>query len=349
MSLSWQRKDSHGLFLVFMSTSPKSPNPLPAGEGRIAVIVLCYNERKWLHKCLSSVLATNDDDFVVYVVDNASSDGSADFVQEAFPTVRIVSNSANLGFAGGNNKGIRAAVADGCEFLVLLNPDTWVEPDWLKEMRAVFGAAPAVSVVTAMIKNYENDRFDQNFIQILQSTPKFVQDAFDGRIAPWYETQTGSGAALMTRRSFYESVGVIDPEFFIYFEEIDLLRRGRYHGHKAAFSTRGIIHHYNRLETPNSGRPVRIRFERGYMIYTLKDQFSPLPKCGIKFLLEVVSRPIGAAFRGEWGRLLKLLRVGVELVVKSPWIIRRRHLEMHAPARLPEMAWLRATPQRHDA
>jgi hypothetical protein len=317
-------------------------------SARVAVIVLCFNERKWLEKCLTSVLATNDDNFAVYLVDNASSDGSAEFVRGAFPQVKIVSNSANLGFAGGNNEGVRAAVADGCEFLVLLNPDTWVESDWLKEMRAVFATDPAISVVTAMIKNYENDRFDQNFIQILQSTPKFVQDAWDGTIKPWYETWTGSGAALMTRRSFYESVGVIDPVFFIYFEEIDLLRRGRYHGHKMAFSTRGVIHHYNRLETPNSGRPVRIRFERGYMIYTLKDQFSPLPKCIIKFLLEIVSRPIGAIFRGEWGRLLKLLRVGVELVVKSPWIIRRRHLEMHDPARLPEMAWLRAHSNRND-
>ena len=237
-------------------------------------------------------------------------------------------------------------MADGCEFLVLLNPDTWVEPDWLLEMRVVLAAAPTISVVTAMIKNYEDDRFDQNFIQILQVTPRFIQDAWDGTIAPWYETWTGSGAALMARRSFYEAVGVIDPVFFIYFEEIDLLRRGRYHGHKAAFSTRTVIHHYNRLETPGSGRPVRIRFERGFMIYTLKDQFSPLPKCIIKFLLEVVSRPIGAVFRGEWGRCLKLLRVGVELVLKSPWIIWRRHLEMHAPSRLPEMDWLRGHAHR---
>lgn len=320
-----------------------------SGAGTVAVVVLCYNERKWLEKCLASVLATRDADFRVYLVDNASSDGSAAFVRESFPQVSIVTNSANLGYAGGNNSGIRAAVADGAEFVVLLNPDTWVEPDWLAEMRTVFAADPAIGVVTAMIKNYEDERFDQNFMQILQATPKFVQDAWDGAIAPWYETWTGSGAALMARRSFYESVGIIDPEFFIYFEEIDLLRRGRYHGHKITFSTRGVIHHYNRLETPNSGRPVRIRFERGFMIYTLKDQFSPLPKCVIKFLMEVVSRPIGAAFRGEWGRMVKLLRVGVELVAKSPWIVRRRYLEMRAPERLPEMAWLRTGARRHHA
>lgn len=327
--------------------SEPETEPRTSAAGEVAVVVLCYNERRWLEKCLTSVLATRDPAFRVYLVDNASSDGSAELVRERFPTVTIVTNSANLGFAGGNNEGIRAAVGDGAEFIVLLNPDTWVEPDWLTELRAVFAADPRIGVVTAMIKNYEDDQFDQNFMQILQATPAFVQDAWNGTIRPWYETHTGSGAALMARRSFYEDVGVIDPEFFIYFEEIDLLRRGRYHGQRIAFSTRGVIHHYNRLETADSGRPVKIRFERGYMIYVLKDQFSPTLKCVIKFLLEVVSRPIGAAFRGEWGRFGKLVRVGAELLVKSPWILRRRRLEMRNTAALPEMEWLRANaPQR---
>lgn len=323
-----------------MTDSSRGPSTSGAA-GHIAVIVLCYNERKWLEKCLTSVIATEDGDFSVYLVDNGSVDGSAEFVEHAFPTVRIVRNGSNLGFAGGNNEGIKAAVAAHADFLVLLNPDTWVEPSWLKEMREIFTADPAISVATAMILNYENDDFDQNFLQILQATPGFIQDAWNKTVKPWYLTETGSGAALMARRSFYESVGVIDPEFFIYFEEIDLLRRGRFHGHKIAVSTRGIIHHYNRLETANSGRPVKIRFERGHEIFTLKDQFNPALKCVIKFLMEVVSRPIGAAFKGQWSRCLQLIRVGGELVVKSPWILWRRYREIHDPRRLPEMKWLR--------
>jgi len=310
--------------------------------GQIAVVVLCFNERAWLEKCLTSVLATKDANFCVYLVDNASSDGSVKFVREAFPAVRVVMNARNLGFAGGNNEGIRVALREGAEFVVLLNSDTWVEPNWLSEFRALFAAEPTVSVATAMILNYDNQSFDRNFLQILQATPGFIQDAWNRNVRPWYETETGSGAALMARRSFYESIGVIDPEFFIYFEEIDLLRRGRLHGHKAAVSTRAIIHHFNRLETPNSGRPTQFRFERGYMIYTLKDQFSPLPKCVIKFLMEVVSRPTGAAFRGQWARMFKLLGVDGELIWKMPRILHRRHLEMNAVGRLPEMTWLRS-------
>ncbi len=319
-------------------SAAESMDPLKA---KVAVVVLCFNERKWLEKCLSSVLATQDENFQVFLVDNASSDESVAFVEQSFPSVTIVRNAANLGFAGGNNEGIRAAIAAGAEFVFLLNPDTWVERSWLREMRAHFAEEPALDVVTAMILNYEDDRFDQNFLQLIRETPGFVQDAWDGRVRPWYDTTSGSGAALMARRSFYEDVGVIDPEFFIYFEEIDLLRRGRYHGKRIAVSTKSVIHHYNRLETPKSGRPVKIRFERGFLIFTLKDQFNPLLKCVIKFLLEVISRPIGAVFRGEWKRAWALLKVDAELLFKSPLIIRRRYLEMHATRQLPEMTWLR--------
>lgn len=319
-------------------SSRQLPDPYRA---KVAVIVLCFNERKWLERCLTSVLKTEDDHFQVFLVDNASSDGSTEFVERTFPTVAIVRNTANLGFAGGNNEGIRAALAAGAEFVFLLNPDTWVEPSWLREMRAHYAEEPSLDVVTSMILNYDDDDFDRNFLQIVSSTPGMVQDSWNRRPKPWYDTTTGSGAALMARRSFYEDVGVIDPVFFIYFEEIDLLRRGRFHGKRIAVSTKSVIHHYNRLETPNSGRPVKIRFERGYLIYTLKNQFDPLLKCVLKFLLEVVSRPIGAVFRGQWKRAWLLVRADAELLLKSPWILYRRYLEMHHPERLPEMTWLR--------
>lgn len=312
-----------------------------AGSGLIAVIVLSYNDRKWLDRCITSVLESEDDDFRVFLVDNASTDGSADFVAQAFPAVTVVRNPANLGFAAGNNVGIKVAREAGAVFVILLNSDTWVERAWLKELRRVFAEAPTIDVATAMILDYDSSRFDRNFSQIVRSIPEFVQDVWDGRTKAWYETSTGSGAALMAKTSFFEGVGAIDPVFFMYFEELDLLRRGRYFGKKSAVSTRSIVHHYNHLESLGSGKPSKIRFERGFLIYTLKDQFAPLPKCVIKFLLETVSRPVGAVFRGEWKRAALLIRTGCELLLKSPWIIYRRHLEMREPDRLPEMEWLR--------
>ena len=323
-----------------------SSRPPDARQAKVAVVVLGFNDRKWLDRCLTSVLATDDHNFQVIFVDNASSDGSAAFVEESFPSITVVRNTINLGFAGGNNEGIREALRTGAEFVFLLNSDTWVESSWLRELRAHFAEEPSLDVVTSMILNYEDGRFDRNFLQLVSDTPGFVQDAWNGNPRPWYDTSGGSGAALMARKSFYEDVGVIDPEFFMYFEEIDLLRRGRYHGKRVAVSTKSVVHHFNHLETPDSGKPSKTRFERGFLIFTLKDQFNPLLKCVMKFLLEGVSRPIGALFRRQWIRAWALVKIDVELLLKSPQIIWRRHLEMHAPARLPEMAWLRPSPDR---
>jgi GT2 family glycosyltransferase len=324
------------------TTSPVSLVPQEdRAQGKVAVIVLGYNDRKWLDKCFTSVLSTLDGNFQVIYVDNASTDGSVEFVRERFPEIMIVRNKTNLGFAGGNNEGIRVALDCDADFVFLLNSDTWVSPTWLAEMRKHFADEPSLDVITAMILNYEDGRFDRNFLQLVSNTPDFVQDAWNGTRRPWYDTTSGSGAALMARRAFYEDVGVIDPVFFMYFEEIDLLRRGRFQGKRVAVSTTSIVHHFNHLETPDSGKPSKMRFERAYLIYTLKNQFDPLLKCVLKFLVQVVSRPIGAVFRGQWKRAWLLVRADVELLLKSPWILYRRHLEIHSPERLPEMTWLR--------
>jgi GT2 family glycosyltransferase len=208
-------------------------------------------------------------------------------------------------------------------------------------MRAHFREEPSLYAVPSMILNVKNDRFDHNLLQMVSEKPGFVQDARNGGPRPWYETTTGSDAAIIARKAFYEDVGVIDPQFLFYFKEIDLLRRSRYHGKRIAVSTRSVIHHCNQLETPQSGRPVKIRFERGFLIYTLKDQFNPLLKYGINFLLEFVSRPAGAVFRQVWKRAWQLLKADIELLLKSPRIIWRRHLELNAPEWLLEMPWLR--------
>jgi GT2 family glycosyltransferase len=155
----------------------ESRDPLQA---KVAVVVLCFNERKWLDKCLSSVLASQDQNFQVFLVDNASRDESVAFVEQSFPSVTIVRNAANLGFTGGNNEGIRAAIAAGVEFVFLLNPDTWVESSLLGERRAHFAGEPALDVVTAIILNYEADRFDQNFCNssVRRRTSWLVQHSF---------------------------------------------------------------------------------------------------------------------------------------------------------------------------
>ena len=100
-------------------------------EPRVSIVIVNYNGRQWLEACLSSVLESIYGNFGVVLVDNASSDESLQLVRERFPSVSVIASSENLGFAEGSNLGIRAALATPAEYVVLLNPDTIVEPAWL--------------------------------------------------------------------------------------------------------------------------------------------------------------------------------------------------------------------------
>lgn len=316
---------------------------------RVAVIVLGFNDASWLPKCLTTLSATDYPDFFTIFVDNASTDNSVDLVRTGFPHVQIVESRRNLGYAGGNNLGIRSAVEQHADYFVLLNTDTCVEPDWLQQLMEVFQEDADVGVVTASMRNYDDLTLDRNYEQILSVTPGFLQDAMNQEIRSWYETSTGSGAALAVSRQFIERVGVIDPVFFMYYEEIDWIRRGRRHCFRIAVSTRAIVHHYNHLEDPTERKPAKIRAERGHMIFTLKNQFESPFKSVTKFLLEGPSRVTGALFARQWKRAANLAWITLELFLRAPLILRRRRCETHCPDRLPEMDWIRPAAERDDA
>src|SRR5690349_10108270 len=97
----------------------------------VSVIVLNYNGVRWIERCLKSLAETRYENFRVILVDNASTDGSAGVALTNFPQVEVILNPYNAGFSEGNNIGIKKALADGARYVVLLNPDTIVEPEWL--------------------------------------------------------------------------------------------------------------------------------------------------------------------------------------------------------------------------
>ena len=116
----------------------------------VSVIVLNYNGRQYLTDCLSALQRQiyPADRFEVVLVDNASTDGSVEFVRRMFPNVRVIENKVNLGFAGGNNAGIRAT--DG-EYVALLNNDTAAEPDWLSALVEACQSDPAIGACTSKL------------------------------------------------------------------------------------------------------------------------------------------------------------------------------------------------------
>jgi len=233
-----------------------------SGAEPVTVIVINYNGLRsgYLEECLRSVYCTQYPYFDVIFVDNASRDGSLEYVKKSFPQTKIVANSTNLGYAEGNNIAMREA---GGRYIALLNHDTKVSPNWLENSTKVLRSQHAVAVVACKLLSSDN-------------TTKIdgaggVADIYGfpnerGRIFGSLETDKGqydevsevfyaSGSAMIISKDALHEVGFFDPTFFMYFEDMDLCWRLRLRGYKVLFAPNSIVYHKRGLRTP-LGKPL---------------------------------------------------------------------------------------------
>jgi GT2 family glycosyltransferase len=126
---------------------------------RVLVIVVTHNGMHWLERCLSSVYADAD----LYVWDNDSTDGSADFVQANYPAAKLIRSAENLGFSIPNNKGMQYALDKGYDFAYLLNQDAWLEADALEKLVAAADANPALGLLSPLQMTDGYQSLDKNF------------------------------------------------------------------------------------------------------------------------------------------------------------------------------------------
>lgn len=208
---------------------------------RASIIVVSYNNRADLGPCLDSIGVQMQSDDELIVVDNESSDGSANFVHEHYPHVRLV-RSTNTGYAGGNNAG---AVIAGGTYLVFLNPDTVVEPGALAALIAPLGLND-VGLTTACIVHLARP----DIVNTCGNTLHYTGLAYcrgAGRPRSEYtvpaEVDAVSGAAFAIRRDLFEALGGFDPRFFMYCEDTDLAWRGRLAGYRCLYVPEAVVRH----------------------------------------------------------------------------------------------------------
>ena len=244
---------------------------------RVLVIVVAYNGMHYLERCLSSVTAapgTNKADSAlgvdVFVVDNDSTDGSADFVQARFPQVKLVRSAENLGFTGGNNLGFRYALEKGYDFVYLLNQDAWLEEGALETLVAASLAHPEYAVLSPLQMTDGYKTFDTQFAKLYpvpaegtdpqtasaSLRPLPTRNASDdaavgpsllhGRGWPWVWKPTPSSepdkvvevkrimaAHWLVPVGALKTVGPFEEELFpLYGQDDDWCNRVRYHGLK---------------------------------------------------------------------------------------------------------------------
>jgi GT2 family glycosyltransferase len=225
-----------------MTNSNKSKHNLPL----VSVIVLNYNGKRFLDRCLGSLLHTNYPNFEIIFFDNNSIDGSLEFLQKTFgndPRIRVVKNKINSGFASGNN--VAANYAKG-KYSVFLNNDTEVDSYWLQELVNVMELDPNIGAAQSRLLQLDKKHYDSagDFLCPWGLSLRRGEGTEDrGQYNQVEEIFSARGAAMITRSQVFRGVGMFDPIFFLQLEDLDLCWRIRLHGYKIVFVPKSIVYH----------------------------------------------------------------------------------------------------------
>lgn len=208
-----------------------------------SVVVLAWNGREFLPECLNSVRADACRHVEIIVVDNGSTDGSAQFVRVSFPDAILIENGANLGFSKGCNIGAKRARG---EALVFLNQDTRVEPGWLAHLVSPVLLDKGVGVSTGKLLLGDTARIDcTGGYLTLWTGPGSLHhgvpqdDVVKGILRPFF----GCGAAMAVRRELFLSIGGFDEQIFAFGDDLDLSWRLRLLGFGVVYAPFATIHH----------------------------------------------------------------------------------------------------------
>jgi GT2 family glycosyltransferase len=229
---------------------------------RVAVVVLNWNGRDDTLACLESLRAVDYPNWEVLVVDNGSQDDSVDAIRKRHPEALLIEAGDNLGFAGGNNLGLEAALERGAEFILLLNNDTTVAPDLLGELVRAAHAHPEAAVLSGKIYFlsdpgriwYAGTRWDVNSAAFEHVGQGAVDDgtAFE-RVR---DTEYACGCAMFLRASTVRAIGPLDERFFLLFEETDWCFRARKAGFRCLFVPSAKVWHRVSASLGGQGVPL---------------------------------------------------------------------------------------------
>ena len=234
---------------------------------KLSVVIVNYNVRLLLEECIKSVEKALDGiEGDIFVVDNNSFDGSVEYIRERFPKVHIIANKENLGFARANNQAIRMTDA---EYILLLNPDTVVYENTLQGCLDFMDANPEAGGVGVRMLTREGKVAPESrravptpwvaFLKMLGLTSRYYMSHL-----PWDKPgriEVVSGAFCMLRHKALDQIGLLDEDFFMYGEDIDLSYRMLKGGWQNWYLPYDIIHYKGESTQKSSFRYVHVFYQ----------------------------------------------------------------------------------------
>ena len=194
----------------------------------ILTVIVTYNAMRWLERCLGSLRDSQMETDVI-VVDNCSSDGTAEYIRKQYPSVMLVENTENLGFGKANNIGLRYAIDNGYDYVYLLNQDAWVFPDTFGHLVAAMEKHSEYDILSPIQMTASLESEDRNFKLRCMSGRKRYEDGYI------YDVDFVMAAHWMVSRKCLLTTGGFSPVFPHYGEDDDYVHRALYHGFKVGF------------------------------------------------------------------------------------------------------------------
>ncbi len=298
---------------------------------RTAIVILNWNGQPWLERFLPGVVACTGTDAEVIVADNASTDGSVDWLGANHPSVRIIRNTENLGFAGGYNEALKHVEAD---LYILLNSDVEVRPGWVPALRDYLERHPQMAACQPKVLSHAHpDRFehagaaggfiDRNGYPFCRGRIFEITEQDHGQYDDEKEVFWATGACLMIRAKAFHAAGGFDASLFAHMEEIDLCWRLRRQGWYIGYTAATAVYHVGGgalgygsprktyLNFRNSLIVLAKNLHRGWLPMRILRRFFLDDCAAVKFLLEghaAHAWEVGRAHRHFVARLPALLR-----------------------------------------
>ncbi len=283
----------------------------------LSVVIVNYNVKAFLEQCLIAIeRARGDLNIEVFVVDNASVDGSQAMVRKRFPNVELIENSRNVGFATANNQALKRAQG---EYVLIINPDTLIQEDTLVVLKQYLDQDPSVGAVGCKLLNPDGSFQIASrrsfptpwvaFSRIVGLSLLFPKSRLFGKynltyLDPDIETEVDvlAGSLMMMRRSVLGQVGFFDEEYFMYGEDIDLSYRIKKAGWRIVYTPKTKVIHYKGESTKKSDFSVITNFYSTMLVFVRK-HFSGRYSFALRIVLT-----IGIYFRAVMAFLLQTLR-----------------------------------------
>lgn len=248
-------------------------------EPWVYILLLNWNGWKDTIECVESCQKLTYPNFRIIIIDNGSTDGSEAILRERFPDVELIQAGSNLGFAGGNNIGIRHALERGVAYVWLLNNDTVVDTEALSALVQVAENDDRVGMVGSKIVYYDNPQLIWYAGAILDSAHPYhpahrgLREQDQGQYDVAEETGYVTGCSLMARRQLIENIGLLDDGLFLYFEDVDWSARARQAGWLLNYSPASVVRHKESISAGGAASPTVVYYTARNRLNFVKRNF----------------------------------------------------------------------------